>query len=332
MRSFYYRDNVFSFEGCVSVQTEDKWCRPWRIEFSHIDLFPFVSERAGEASGIRLSFETDSKNIMLLMKEGYEGMKLDLFINGRMYEQYACDGNKKILFRGLHSCMKKVEIWLDPNFPFKLHEIGIDDNSSIKTLVFNQKRWVHYGSSISHSKQAASPSAIWTGLVAQKTNLHLTNLGFGGNCILEPMVGKMIRDLPADMVTMKLGVNCHSGALSYRSFEPNAIGLISIIREKNPQIPIVIISPIYAPEKENNRASDISLTLVEMREILKKVVDKFREYGDNNIRYADGLKLLGPEQEKYLPDKIHPDADGQYIMADNFIKNIIPHNFIQDAL
>ncbi len=322
MRQYRYQDKVFEFEGCVSVEVENRWCKPWRIIRKYIDLFPYVWEKAENASGVRLTFTTDSESIGIKLFEACEGMKLDLFTNGTLTEKYICGKSRDITFTKQGKGEKRIEVWLDQRYSFLLETVCIDEWASIHYTVDQRKRWVHYGSSISHSLEAGSPSTIWTGIAAQNLGLNLTNLGFGGNCILEPMIGIMIKDLKCDLVTLKLGINCYNGALSTRSFEPNAIGLIRIIREKHVNIPIIIISPIFCIERENTRMRDNSLTLVEMRQTLKHVVEKFKNYGDNNIFYVDGIDILGPDKAEHMPDNLHPDAEGQFVMAKNFIKCI----------
>lgn len=325
MKEYSYADNVFSFEGSVSVQVDGTWCRPWRINYNRIDLFPHVSDRAGEASGVRLCFTTDSLNIGLKIHELFENMKMDVYSNGKLTEQYTCGQSKDIKFLPMDPGMKSIEIWLDPRFPFILENVIIDDDAQIQPTKIIQKRWVHYGSSISHSKHAGSPSTTWTGIVARKYNFHLTNLGYGGQCKIDPMIGLMIRNLPADMVTLKLGINCYKGDLSPRTFESNAIGLVNIIRDKKPDIPLVVISPIHSPNREESRVWDNSMTLMEMRNMLLHVVEKFKKYGDQNIYYVDGLKILGLDKAEYLPDDLHPNAEGQFIMAENFTNEVLPN-------
>lgn len=322
MKAYDYQDKVFTFEGSVSVQVEERWCKPWRIDFQHIKYYPHVDNPAEKASGVRIVFNTDSENIVLVLHEVFENMKMDLFSDGKLLERYTCNNSNEVLFSKLSKGKKKIDIWLDPRFPFSLENVLIDDFAKIEPLCISQKRWVHYGSSISHSRSAESPSAIWTGIVSRKLDLHLTNLGFAGNCVLEPMVARMIRDMEADIITLKLGINCVSGALSNRTFETSAIGLISIIRDKHPQIPLFVISPIFSPDREDTRFFQYSLTLKEMREILKTVVEKFKQYGDRKISYINGLDILGEAELEYLPDRLHPDALGQYVIAENFIKAI----------
>lgn len=321
MKIYTYQDNAFSFEGSISVEQGKEWVAPWRIDCEQFEFYPFLTDKvAKDCSGVRLSFTTDSKNIILKLAEVEEGMKLDLFVDDVLNQELTLNkSSQQAIFKPLSQGLKRIDIWLDQRFPFKLKQILVDEGARICKAMVNKKRWIHYGSSISHSMQGRSPSKIWTSLVAQKLNLHLINLGFGGGCKCEPMIGRIIRDLPADYITLKLGINLYGGDLTQRTFAPNVIGLIQIIREKHPYTPLAIISPIYSPPKEKVKGGS-RLSLEDMRNILSDIVLSCKKYGDNNIYYVNGLKVFGPEEMKYLPDNTHPDADGQYVLADNFIK------------
>lgn len=329
MKTYMYKDSVYSFEGNISLQLETDWVMPWRIDYAKRDFYPFLTnERAKQCAGIRLCFTTSSRNIILNMTDIEAGTKLDLVVNNAFDRQVVLENTcEKICFEKLSEGLKQIEIWLDPEYTFKLKNITIDDDAIIYKTVNTKKKWVHYGSSISHSRlaefqQDKFPSKIWTALVAQKMNLHLTNLGFGGNCVIEPMIGRLIRDLPADYITLKLGINVYTGALMARTFSPNVIGLIQIIREKHPTTPLALISPICSPPREKVIAEKGDLTLEQMRSIHEGIVKSCTKYGDSNIYYVDGLKVFGYDEVKYMPDKLHPNTEGQLVLAENFIKEV----------
>lgn len=332
MTQYKYNDNVFQFEGCISIRQNSNWVQPVRIYDDKKDLYPYLSEFQAsqwkaivseQCSGVRLCFSTDSENIFIELAEVFEGMQMDLYVNDQYKESVGLSENETVVkFTSLEGGYNKITIWLDQRFSFKLKSIWIDKGARINKTSNFRKIWVHYGSSISHSREAGSPSTTWTSLVSRKLQFNLTNLGYAANCALEPMVGKMIRDIPADYITMKLGINVHAGHLSRRTFLPNAIGLVSLIREKHPKAPIVIISPIYSPPREDIRKWEFGLTLKDMRNILEEVVERFRQQGDVNIYYVDGLKIFGQKEAEYLPDQLHPNAEGQFALADNFIREV----------
>ncbi len=329
MKAYHYRDGVFEFAGAVSVESNADWVAPWRIQVDQSKLYPFLIDKAAQAcSGIRVTFATTSENVSLFIEPCSEAICLDLCVEGLFVETIQVEANtEEVTFAPLTPGKKLVEIWLDPRYPLRLRAVAIDSDADITKEERNKPRWVHYGSSISHASTGRTPTKIWPALVANRAELHLTNLGFGGNCVFEPMIGRLIRDLPADFISLKLGINVHRGALTQRTFAPNVIGLIALIREKHPHIPLAIISPIICPPRESERFHQQSLTLCEMRSILADVVATFQQYGDRNIHYVNGLSIFGTNDLQYLPDELHPDAEGQFVVADNFTQHVVREIF-----
>jgi lysophospholipase L1-like esterase len=250
-------------------------------------------------------------------------MILDVTVNGDVLQHLTVSGYMtRVSFAPLPEGLKQVEIWLDQRFPFRLKEVLVEDTAQICQTLSTRKRWVHYGSSISQAKAGYSPTQIWAALVARGLGLHLTNLGFSGECKLDPMIGRLIRDRQADYITLKLGINVYNGDLTRRTFAPNVIGLIQLIREGHPETPLVVISPIYSEPREVTPGGS-GLTLPEMRTIVGDIVGICQKYGDQNIHYVDGLQIFGSaEAALHMPDQLHPDADGQFVLAEHFIKAV----------
>ena len=128
----------------------------------------------------------------------------------------------------------------------------------------------------------------------------------------------MIRDLPADFLSMKVGINIYgAGSLNARTFGPAIIGFVQIVREEHPETPFAVISPIFSPPRESTLNS-AEFTLAAMREEVAEAVQALKATGDRNIHYFDGLELFGPEHADMLPDELHPDAQGYKVLAQNF--------------
>ena len=208
------------------------------------------------------------------------------------------------------------------NSLLSLKKIFIEDDATIHKSDLPKKSLVCYGSSITHSVRAKSPYYTWPSIAAKEKNMHITNLGFGGNCILDPIMGYVMRDIEADLFCLELGANCYGGNLTDRSFGPCTIGLIETIRQKHKDTPIVILSPIYFPAGEIEKGKS-RMNMPDMRCVLKQTVDIFRSYGDVNIYYVSGLDVFGSEDVVYMDDKIHPNAEGQFVLAQKFITNVI---------
>jgi lysophospholipase L1-like esterase len=140
--------------------------------------------------------------------------------------------------------------------------------------------------------------------------------------MLEPMVAKVIAAQKANLITLKIGVNTFSGHYSARTFLPAVLGMLYTIREKQTNTPIIVISPFYCPGRETERYTKTSLILPEIRNVLKNTVDLFQSRGDRFIYYLDGLSIFNADKMQYLPDGVHPNAEGQFVIAHAMVPHI----------
>jgi len=323
MKRYTYDDGVFTFEGAVSVECADGFAQPWRIDHDLASLVPHLQVR--QCAGVRLCFTTDAQAAELRIAAFDEPLLFDVYADGRLINEVRTEpGQETVPLGSFEDGTKAIEIWLAQQAPFRVASVAVPDAAVIRKTLQLQKRWVHYGSSISHSAFQCSPSRLWTARVAREANLHLTNLAFSGNCKLDPMICETIAGLPADLLTFKLGINLWYGDLTYRTFLPGIIGLIRRVRDKHPVTPIVLISSIYCPTREVVPSGPGHLTLAETREIVEEAAALFRELGDANIQYLDGLTLLRKDQAGCLRDGLHPDAQGQIYLAENFVREMKP--------
>jgi lysophospholipase L1-like esterase len=146
---------------------------------------------------------------------------------------------------------------------------------------------------------------------------HL-NLGWAGSCLLSGLAARAIRDQPADAIVLKLGINVHSeGMLKERTFLDSAHSMISIIREKHPRTPLLIISPIYSASREDQGSAG-GPSLMRMRELLQDVVETRVKACDTAIRYLSGLALFDAPDAPDLPDDLHPNTAGYRRMGERF--------------
>jgi lysophospholipase L1-like esterase len=319
-------DSRISWEGVISLEKNNGSVTPWRIPYEDKDIFPDESFHlvANRASGVRILLKTDSRNIRLSGEPKVDGCavapggcQIDLCIDNKIIQTQIFENNE-LLFSGLPKGMKVVELWLSPSYPITMHGAELDDGASLEKVEDKRLKWIAYGSSITHCVRAASPAMTWPAIVARTMNFNLTALGYGGQCKLDSMIARMIRDMEADFISLKLGINVYGSDLSPRTFPAAVIGTIAIIREKHKTAPLVVCSPICSPPRENT-PSTAGNTLINMRDAVKRAVESFRKRGDKNIYYVDGLKIFGPELTEYLPDELHPDAKGMEFMAENFM-------------
>src|SRR6266704_1813796 len=106
--------------------------------------------------------------------------------------------------------------------------------------------WLRHGSSISQGSNATTPARTWPAVAARLAGAELRNLGIGGSALADPFTARVMRDAPADLVSVKLGINVvNLDSMRLRSFVPAVHGFLDTIRDGHPTTPLVIISPIF---------------------------------------------------------------------------------------
>ncbi|CAM5737647.1 Lipase OS=Streptomyces tendae OX=1932 GN=GUR47_05445 PE=4 SV=1 [Streptomyces tendae] len=204
--------------------------------------------------------------------------------------------------------------------------------------------WLHHGSSISHGSDAAGPTTTWPALAARLGGVELVNLGLGGAALLDPFTARAMRDTPADLISVKIGINVvNADVMRLRAFGPAVHGFLDTVREGHPTAPLLVVSPLLCPVHEDTPgplAPDFSgdrlrfvamgdpaerasgkLTLNVIREELSRIVAQ-RAAEDEHLYYLDGRELYGEadEAELPLPDNVHPDAATHRLIGERFAK------------
>ena len=328
-------DPRLSWQGAVSVVDTDQWRMPWRIPHDQISLFPphALRERTAMPAGARIACHTDTEFIAGQIEPTRgepeeENSRLDLYCDGEFHGSAGLKGRPEFRFDSLPRDEKLIELWLPQHREFRLRGLEVSDGATIRPHEDNRPKWVTYGSSITHCRAAASPSLTWPAIVAREHGLNLTCLGYGGNCHLEPMIARMMRDMPADFLSMKVGINIYgSESLSERTFQAAIIGFVQIVREKHPETPFVVMSPIFSPPRETVRNA-VGLSIEDMRNEVEEAVLAMRRQGDQNLHYVSGLEIFGTDLGHLLFDDLHPDAEGYKIMGRNFLDRVAKKFFV----
>ena len=312
-------DERLTWAGAVSVEHTGDWSQAWRLPHERIGLFPpeMLQERAAHAAGVRLVFMTDSTTVAGEIIPQDEISPVDCYVNGAFAGSvHLYGGQERFAFDGLPAGEKRIELWLPQFGLFRLRGLSLNDGAMMATVTETRPRWLTYGSSITQCRTAASPSHTWPAIVARTLDLNLTCLGFGGQCHLDPLIALLIRDTPADLLSMCVGINIQgANSMNLRTFRPAILGFVRIVREKHPHTPFVVMSPIYGVGREV-APNLVGFTLPEMRAEVRAAVETLREYGDTNVSYLDGREILGADLARYLPDDLHPDAEGYRVMGE----------------
>ena len=309
-----------TWQGSISLQKTEDWVMPWRTPHPMHTLFPEpLLERSAMPAGVRISFRSDTTRVSGNIVPQNESGMLDLCSDGEVIASLDLTQKDSFAFENLPDGEKLIELWLPQFGQFQLRSLEIDDGATLDAFTDTRRRWITYGSSITQCRTAASPTQTWPAIVARESGLNLTCLGYGGQCHLDAMVARMIRDTSADYISMCLGINIQGAAsLGPRAFRPAIIGAVQIIREKHPDIPLVLMSPICSPPREEN-PNAVGLHLKGMRAEVQAATEALQTHGDKHVHYVDGLSVFGADYVHLLPDALHPDADGYRVMGKNFI-------------
>ncbi|MCB0109675.1 MAG: hypothetical protein KDE53_27325 [Caldilineaceae bacterium] len=329
MQSIPLTDPRLTWAGAISVQHVDQWTMPWRIPHEDRELFPPAELQARTAmpAGVRLTFRSNTTTLHGQLVATPEMAPIDLCCDGELIATVPMDGQTQFHFDNLPHGDKLLELWLPQFGEVRLETLAIDEEATLTGHTDRRPRWITYGSSITQCRTAASPTQTWPAIVARNLDLHLTCLGFGGQCHLDPMIARMLHDQPADFLSICVGINIYGAAsLSPRTFRGALIGFIQIVRDAHPEVPFVVMSPIYSPPRETT-PNAVGFTLQAMREEVAAAVDALQRAGDFYLYYVNGLDIFGAEYTHLLPDALHPDAEGYRIMGQNFTTQVAKRYF-----
>lgn len=314
-------DPRLSWHGAIDLEHGPGWIQPWRLPVAERGLFHRdLVMRAGCATGVRLAVITESSAIGIDLVAPAEDSRPVALLRDDVHVADAPvlpDG--RVRFPDQPPGQHRYELWLPQNVPVRVAALVVDDAAEVAPAPIIGPRWITYGSSISQCNAADSPARTWPARVAHAVGAHLTCLGFGGQCHLDPLVARVIAKQPADVISLKVGINIYGqSSLGPRTFQSNLIAFVRLIREAHPTIPLAMISPIFSHDRETV-LNKVDLNLQLMREHVAEAVTILRNHGDANLHHLSGLELLGPDDHARLPDFLHPDTAGYGLMAERFV-------------
>ncbi len=171
---------------------------------------------------------------------------------------------------------------------------------------------VYYGSSITQGGCASRPGNCYQNIITRKLNIDHINLGFSGNAKGEPVMAKYIADLDMSAFVLDYDHNAPTPEHLQKTHKP----FYDIIRCKNPELPIIIVSrpTLWIDDEVKRRLEIITQSYIEAKAA-----------GDN-VYFIDGtnfFKKLGGDSATI--DGCHPNDLGFMAMADGIydvLKNI----------
>ncbi|MET9224366.1 GDSL-type esterase/lipase family protein [Lentzea sp. NPDC003310] len=353
--------------GAAELEATARGVRPHRLPAWVRDRFPDPQLMTAQSrpSGVRVVVATLARAVELVLHPSavsYRGVtrergSVDLVVDGELVASHLLDGGDHAevdvltgarefregptftaRFDDLPAGDKVVELWLPHNEVVDL--IALRTDEPVLAAEPAGRIWLHHGSSISAGSNAATPARTWPAVAARRGGVELHNLGFSGSALVDPFVARVMRDRPADLISVKFGINVvNFDVMRLRAFVPAVHGFLDTIRDGHPTTPLVLMSPLFCGAYEDTpgpggmdldalaagevvftagrHAEPPQLTLRIIREALAEVADR---RDDPDLHHLDGTTLYG-EQDAVahpLPDALHPDTATHELIGERF--------------
>ena len=322
MKTIDIKEGILELRGLNHIDYEK--VEYYRLSLDVIDkVNENVTELAKEPTGARIRFKTNTKNLYVRYKvQDGKGSDLLSFMACSFISVYIDDKFNGIM---AHHCLKNegyIEYNSDTFLDGEFHEIviylpmhdrllelmvGIDDNAQIlKARPYKyEDRVIFYGSSITQGIAASRTGLTYVDQVCKKVDCDYLNLGFSGSAKGEESIAEYIANQKMSVFVLDYDHNA-PGITHLRNTHSR---FYEIVRKKNPDLPIVILSkPNYL---------NINNVDFERREIIKKTYQDAKQKGEN-VYFIDGETYFGkePERFEYTVDGGHPNDLGNKAMAD----------------
>lgn len=203
-------------------------------------------------------------------------------------------------------CKRKREVTV--NFPLysgvsELY-VGLDENAVLEASAGYKHTApiVYYGSSITQGGCASRPGNAYQSIISRALQTDFINLGFSGSARGEREIAEYISNLKMSAFVYDYDHN----APSLKHLENTHQRMFSIIREKNPSLPIVILSrPKYRLTKDEEKRL----------EIIRRTYTDAISANDKNTYLVDGPTLMKYAGHDGVVDDCHPNDLGFYSIA-----------------
>lgn len=306
-----------------------------RLPDELIEKLPENYEHFGRrCHGARFGFKTNSKTITV--RAEYEtltpdiGMSIfacqsfEVFVGDRSRAKYLGvvnppDYNSKCFERTFNKSgdFEEVTVFFPRNEIVKNIEIFIEDDALISapTPYKHSTPVVFYGSSITEGGHANNVSGGYHAILSRHLDFDFINLGFSGSAKGESVMAEYISTLDMSVFVYDYDFN----ADSVEQLKETHSKFFSIIREKNPSLPVIMMSRPKALYNEEEKLR---------REVIRETFNNAVKNGDKNVYFLDGETFFGADNDKHLcsTDATHPNDLGFYRMSqviEPVLKNIL---------
>lgn len=320
MKEFTYKDYPIKVFG---IPHFDKHKTLQRLPSEVIEKIPDLSFLGRRPMGARLGFRTNSKRFSLKIE--FDTLNVDVGMSIYSCQSaYVFAGERtSSRFLGLSSPynyenkvfektfnktdeMEDITIFLPRNEIIKNVWISVEDEATIEppTPYKYSKPMLFYGSSITEGGIACNVCNGYNALISRHLDADYYNLGFSGNAKGEIEMADYINTIDMSVFIYDYDHNAPTVEHLSATHEP----FFKRIREKNPTLPIVMMTRPFAVYGEDE---------IKRREVVRKTYENAISQGDKNVYFINGEDFFknDPDREVCFIDTIHPNDLGFYKMA-----------------
>ena len=291
-----------------------------------------VWDLSENSAGVSILFSSDTVNLSVkwsvkhnlrmnhMTDAGIKGV--DLYTKRNKNWQYTntClpngKQNEQILFEDIEKKNREYCLYLPLYDTLTDMQIGLDDDSSLDNITFQNKPLVFYGTSITQGGCASRPGLVHTNIISRKLGRECINLGFSGNGHLENSIGNIMSNIDTKLYVVECMYNVDKEMIHER-IKP----LIKAIRA-NPQAkntPIVFMEQVVIDMGHLNTAF-ISSVMEKNEELNKQIQESINE-GERDLFIIKHTGAIDDDSEATV-DGIHFNDLGFQRYADHFLKNV----------
>ena len=324
-------------QGATSVFEKDGYCEFHRYtkeqELLYLDVnntrpLALSCSKALAAAGIKLQFLSNTKNLSITAK----------FLNGasrNFFSLDVCCNNEFVGAISSHSEMPQniygevqptetqksftfdgEENEISIYFPFTaitfIKEIVIDDDAYIKPVKPN-KILLAFGDSITQGYDCFRSFNSYVHKVAKAFGYEVYNKAVGGERFF-PKLAELKDDFTPDLITVAYGTNDWNADITRETFTNNCYEFIKNLKTNYPNTKIVVISPIWRKDFEQDKKAGSFLGLYDL---IKEQTLKF-----DNVYSINGFDFVPKDSSFFSDERLHPNELGFLHYANNLIKEL----------
>ena len=329
----YYDGNKFLVEGIIQVSEKRENVYDRLPMFYKNTLRKELWDLSKNSSGISIKFMTNSTYISVkwsllsnmsmnhMPNTGIKGV--DLYSKSGKVWEYANTGvpkninNEQVLLKNSKKKIREYLLYLPLYESTKVIQIGIDNNSEIKSKKIKRNPIVFYGTSLTQGGCASRPGLSYTNIISRKLNEECVNLGFSGNGHLDQSIAKVLSSIRPKLFVIECMVNLDIDMITNKT-----IKFVKTIREKNLTTPIVFIEQCLS---KNNLNEEFKKDVIKKNKELFKQFQKLEKENIKNIYLIKDNNILNSES---TVDGVHLNDLGSFRYADYFVNEIKKLNIL----